>query len=118
VQALEDGKTDASAPYPDRIGEISVRVLYPGLLIAEGKPDEARTSLETLIHDIEPLRASHPEDLTPTFYLADAYRLLASISTGSARRDAYLQSATAWHAWPATTFTRREEQKDLAAAGK
>jgi hypothetical protein len=29
-----------------------------------------------------------------------------------------LKSAAAWHSWPATSFTRREEQKDLTAAGQ
>jgi hypothetical protein len=42
--------------------------------------------------------------------------MLAAISTGQQRREALLKSAAAWHSWPATSFTRREEQKDLAAA--
>ena len=42
--------------------------------------------------------------------------MLASITTGQERREALLHSAAAWHSWPATSFTMREEQKDLAAA--
>ena len=95
-----------------------MRGIWPSLLLAEGKRAEARRALEELIRDTEALRAGHPEDLTPISLLSDSYRLLASITTGQERRDALLQSAAAWHSWPATSFTRREEQKDLAAANK
>jgi hypothetical protein len=118
IPAIERGKTDASAPYSDRIGDIGVRNEYPHLLVAEHKPAEARAFLQTLIEEIEPLRASHPEDLMPTFLLSDAYRQLASISAGSERRNAYLRSAAVWNAWPATSFTRREAQRDIDAAGQ
>ena len=60
----------------------------------------------------------HPEDLTPIHYLSGEYRMLASLSTGSERREALLRSAAAWHSWPATSFTKREEQKDRDAAGQ
>jgi hypothetical protein len=44
--------------------------------------------------------------------------MLASISTGEERRHALLQSAAAWRSWPATPFTKREEQRDLDAAAR
>lgn len=118
TEALEAGKTDASSPYPDRLGEIAVRVIWPALLIAERNPVEARQSLRELIRDIDSLRASHSQDLAPIYFLSDAERLLATISTGEERRQALMHSAAAWHSWPSTSFTRREEQKDLEAAGR
>ena len=33
-------------------------------------------------------------------------------------RQAFQRSADTWHSWPATSFTRREEQRDLAAASQ
>jgi len=116
TEALESAKTDANAAYPDRVGEIGVRIIWPALLIAEHNPVAARHPLNELIHDIDSLRASHPQDLTPIYYLSSAERLLASISSGEERREALMHSAAAWHSWPATSFTRREEQKDLEAA--
>jgi hypothetical protein len=50
--------------------------------------------------------------------MSDAYRMLAEMSTGAERREALLNSARAWHSWPATSFTKREEQRDLDAAAK
>jgi tetratricopeptide (TPR) repeat protein len=111
-------KTDASTEYGDRVGEIADRVSWPRLLWAEGKHDEARTTLGDLIRDIDALRADHRDDLTLVYHVSYAYRLLASMTSGSDRRAALLESARAWHAWPATTFTAREEQKDLEAANK
>jgi tetratricopeptide (TPR) repeat protein len=118
TQSAEHAKTDSTSPYPDRLGDIELRGIWPSLLMAEGKSAEARRVLDELIGDTEALRTSHPEDLTPIYLLSDAYRLLASITTGQEHREALLQSAAAWHSWPATSFTRREEQKDLAAANK
>ena len=60
----------------------------------------------------------HPDDLTLIYFLSRAYRTLATISGGHERRDALLKSASGWHSWPATSFTQREEQRDLAAAAK
>jgi hypothetical protein len=40
------------------------------------------------------------------------------MTRGQERRDALLKSATAWHSWPATSYTKRKEQKDLAAANR
>jgi hypothetical protein len=40
------------------------------------------------------------------------------MTSGKERRDALLKSAAAWHAWPATSYTKREEEKDLLAANK
>jgi tetratricopeptide (TPR) repeat protein len=116
TQSLDASKTDAQSSYQDRLGEIEVRQIWPSLLLAEGKGAEARRSLDELIRDAEALRAGHADDLMPICILADTYRLLASITTGQERREALLHSAAAWHSWPATSFTLREEQKDLAAA--
>lgn len=118
TECLERAKTDSQSPYADRLGEISVREIWPNLLLAEGKRAEAHRALYELIRDTEALRPGHPEDLTPIFFLSDSYRALAAITTGQERREALLRSAAAWHSWPATSFTRREEQKDLAAANR
>jgi hypothetical protein len=88
------------------------------LLRAEGKADEARQGLNQVIHDIRVLQAGHPDSLETITRLSDAYRLLGSLTSGAERRDAFRQSAAAWHSWPATSFTRREEQEDLAAAAQ
>jgi hypothetical protein len=117
LEALETDKADENTPYADRVGELSVEAIWPELLIAEGKRDEARRSLHDVIGKLEALRAGHHDDLTLIHYLAECYRTLASITSGAERRDALLKSAAAWHSWPATSFTRREEQKDLDAAG-
>jgi eukaryotic-like serine/threonine-protein kinase len=114
---LESAEPPSTA-YADQIGDIQERALWPPLLVAEGKPQEARSAIEKLIQDTEKLRSSHPTDLTPVFLLSQYYRDLAKLSTGDQRRHALLRSAEAWHAWPATSFTRREEQKDLTAASK
>jgi tetratricopeptide (TPR) repeat protein len=106
------------APYADRLGDLSIRQILPNLLLAEGEPAEARQALQDLIRDTQAMRSSHPDDLTPLFYLSDCYRALAAITTGQQRREALLRSAAAWHSFPATSFTRREEQKDLAAASR
>src|SRR6185436_17362312 len=115
---LEAAKAEAQAngQYADRLGEISVRRILTRLLIAEGKIDESKRVLREIVKDLDTLRADNSGDLAPIFYLADAYRSLAAISTGPERSEALLSSARAWHSWPATTFTQREEQKDLAAA--
>jgi len=118
TEALALGKADAQSPYADRIGDIAVREIWPTLLLAEGKLAEAQRALVDLIRDTHALRAANPHDLTPIYFLSESYRLLASITTGSERRDALRHSAAAWHSWPATTFTAREEQKDLAAADR
>ena len=120
-RVLEEAHAEAQEPtaqYADRLGEVSVRQILPGLLIAEGRTDEAKQALRGIISDLGKLRANNNGDLTPIFYLSDAYRMLAAISTGSERREALLSSARAWQSWPATTFTTREEQKDRAAADK
>ena len=118
TEALQRAKTNSQSRYPDRLAEIHVRAILPSLLLAEGNRVEAHRALDDLIRGTEALRSGHPEDLTPIYYLSNAYRTLASITTGPERRDAFLHSASAWHSWPATSFTRREEQSDLAAAGR
>jgi len=117
TEALEHAKIDArSNVYADVLGEASARVDLAPLLMAERKTAEARQVLQDLIRDLEALRSGHKEDLTTIYFLSKALRMLASITAGSERRDALLQSARAWHSWPATSFTMREEQKDLTAA--
>ncbi len=118
TEELERAKTDEHSLYPDRLGEVMVRAVLPDLLIAEDKKAEARKALADLIRDTEAMRAGHAEDLTPVYYLSQQYRALASMTTGQKRRDALLHSAAAWHSWPPTSYTIREEQKDLAAANR
>ena len=118
LEALETAKVDGQTQYADRVGELGVEVIWPDLLIAEGKRDEARHSLRDIIGKLEVLRSGHHDDLTLVHYAAGCYRRLASITSGAERREALLKSAAAWHSWPATSFTRREEQKDVDAAGK
>jgi tetratricopeptide (TPR) repeat protein len=121
TEALDRARADAeapNAPYEDRVSDIGVRLILPRLLVAEGNGTEARRAIEADIRDTEALRASHPEDLMAIYYLSDACRILASITTGPERRSALLRSAGAWRSWPATTFTNREAQKDLDAANR
>lgn len=118
AEELQRARTDEHSLYADRLGEVYARMILPDLLNAEGKKDEARRTLEDLIRDTQALGAAHREDLTPVYYLSEEYRAVAAITTGQERRDAFRHSAAAWHSWPATSFTRREEQKDLAAAGR
>src|SRR5580765_5903773 len=111
---MESGEPPQTA-YADRLGALAEQALLPGLLVAEGKREEARRALERLIQDMGKLRAERPGDLTPVFFVSRHCRELAAISSGPERREAYLRSAAAWHSWPATSFTRREELRDLAA---
>ena len=118
-EADESDKVDAGSPYPDQVGDLLWRhQILPSLLLAEGQPEAARRALKDFARDTEALRAGHPDDLTPIFILSNIYRTLASFCSGDERREALLHSAAAWHAWDATTFTAREEQKDLAAANR
>ena len=116
TEELQRAKTDANSLYADRLGEIMVRAILPNLLLAEGKRADARRALDDLIRDTQALRAGHADDFTPVYFVASFYRDLASMTAGQERREALLHSAAAWHSWPATSYTRREEQKDLAAA--
>jgi hypothetical protein len=116
IENVKVAKAEAQNSYADLLGEFGERLTWASLLIAEGKREEAGRELNQLIRDADAARAAHPQDLTPTYRLSDACRMLAAISTGQQRREALLKSAAAWHSWPATSFTRREEQKDLAAA--
>jgi len=118
TEELQRAKTDGNSLYADRLGEVEVRAIWPSLLMAEGKRVEARRALEDLIRDTEALRAGHREDFMPVYILCDLYRTLAGMTTGQERREALLRSAATWRAWPATSYTRREEQKDLAAASQ
>jgi len=116
AEALERAKTDAQSAYADHLGEISTRMEFPALLIAEGKRADARRALTDVIREFEALRPGHPDDLVLIHYFSRSCRELAAIADGQERQEALLRSAAAWHSWPATSFTRREEQKDLAAA--
>jgi tetratricopeptide (TPR) repeat protein len=107
-----------NAQYADRLSEISIRRIPARLLFAEGKTDEAKELLRGIVKDLEIVRADGAGNLTPIFFMSDAYRMLAEMSTGAERREALLNSARAWHSWPATSFTKREEQRDLDAAAK
>jgi tetratricopeptide (TPR) repeat protein len=118
TEALEVAKTDASSQYADRLAEDFVKVMWCRLQLAEGKRDEARQTLNETIDSLSVLQSSHPDSLEAISQLSDAYRLLASMTTAAERRDALLKSAATWHAWPATSFTVREEEKDRAAANR
>jgi tetratricopeptide (TPR) repeat protein len=115
-EALERAKTDSSSQYEDHLTEAFIKTMWCRLLSAEGRPDEARQALDQVIHDVRMLQVGHPDSLDAIVQLSDAYRLLASITAGPTRRDALLKSAALWHAWPETSFTKREEQGDLDAA--
>jgi tetratricopeptide (TPR) repeat protein len=118
TEEMRRSASDPSTQYSDRLGYIPVHINWVRLLLAEGNRAEASKALEETIRDTDALRASRPGDLTPVFYLSECYRLLASMTSGRDRRDALLKSAAAWHAWPATSYTKREEQKDLLAANR
>jgi len=112
------GVVAAPQSYDDRLDSLAVRTLWARLLAAEGKREEAERTLDELTRSGEALRTSHPNDLTAVFILSNCYRELAAIATGEQRRNALLRSAVLWHSWPATSYTRSEEQRDLAAAGR
>jgi tetratricopeptide (TPR) repeat protein len=116
VQVLPEAKAETARGYGDVLGEIDLRLIWVRLLIAEHRDDEAQATLREMIRDLAKICAEHPEDLSPVFSLSASYRALAAISTGPERREALLNSARAWQSWPATTFTTREQQRDLAAA--
>jgi len=122
-RALNDLKElEGTAPEPtlfaDLLSDVLARALWPRLMWAEGKREEPRQLLKELIQDMEKLRVRFPTEFSPVFFISSYYRELATFSTGEQRRQDLLHSAAAWHSWPATSFTRREEQKDLTAAGK
>ena len=102
--------------YDDQLSILDAQKLWARLLLQEGKHAESEHTLADAIQGAEALRASHPNDLRPVFFLSNLYRELAAIASGPQRRDALLRSAASWHAWPATSYTAREEKSDLAAA--
>jgi hypothetical protein len=110
-------KGEHSQAYADRLTGIEVDMLWAELLRKEGKQAEAEQTLEAAIKSASELRSGHANDLSGIYYLSGCYRELAAITTGERRKNALLGSASAWHSWPATSFTKREEQRDLAAAG-
>ena len=97
--------------------DVTAAMLLTELLAAEGKRTDAEQTLEQIIKELQALRQESPGDLTPVFFLSACYRQMASIARDpEQRRLAYLTSAEAWHSWPSTSFTIREEHKDRAAA--
>jgi len=104
------------AAYDDRLTLLDLQKLWARLLVKEGKRAESERALDAAIQEGESLRASHPNDLRPIFFLSNLYREAAATTEGARRREALLHSAAAWHSWPSTSFTAREEQSDLAAA--
>jgi tetratricopeptide (TPR) repeat protein len=118
LKILPEAKAEAQRGFADLMGEVDIRLIWIRLLIAERHRDEAAATLREIIHDLDAIRTEHPGDLIPIFFQSASYRTLASISTGEERRSALLQSAAAWHAWPATSFTTREEQRDIDAAAR
>ncbi|MGC4049768.1 MAG: serine/threonine-protein kinase [Paludibaculum sp.] len=118
LRNLEAARAEAANSYAELLGEFGVQFTWANLLMAEGKRQEALHVLDELIRREDAARTAHPQDLAPTYYLTETCRYLASITSGSQRREALLRSAAAWHAWPATSFTKREEQKDLQAANR
>jgi hypothetical protein len=50
--------------------------------------------------------------------MSSVYRELAALSSGAERKRFLLVSADAWHSWPATSYTRRQEERDRAAAAR
>ena len=66
TELMELARTDPiPTEYADRLGELTVRTLWPRLLAAEGKLGEARRMLEALIQEAGKLRAEHTTDLGP-----------------------------------------------------
>ena len=117
LSKLESAEPPATS-YADRLGQIEEQALWPPLLVAEGKREDARRALERLTQETEKLHREKPTDLTPVFLLSTYCRDIAAISSGDARRRALMRSADAWHSWPGTSFTRREEERDRAAASR
>jgi tetratricopeptide (TPR) repeat protein len=115
IKKLEEVPQDSKV-LADLLGEIDVHELEVPLLSSEARQAEAKHVLQAVISETEQLRAKYPKEFTPVFFLARLYRELASFCTGEERRQAFRQSAAEWHAWPETSFTKREELKDLNAA--
>jgi tetratricopeptide (TPR) repeat protein len=115
---LERGKTDAQSPYEDRLSEQYAKILWCRLLLAEGKGNEARKVLREIIGNLEGLHTAHLDSLEGIANLVEAHRLLASMTTGAERRETLLKSAALWQSWPATSFTKREEERDRTLASR
>ena len=118
ADVLQRARTDEHSQFDDRLSEAFVKTMWCRLLLAEGRHGDARRALDQVLSDMRLLQSSHPDSLNAIARLSEAYRLLASITTGTERREALLKSAAAWHSWPATSFSTREEQKDRAAANQ
>jgi hypothetical protein len=113
----EDQEPNAQS-YSDRIGGLEVQTLWARLLMKEGRQVDAEHTMGAAIQSAIQLHTAHTNDLSGIYYLSQCYRELAAMTTGEHRRKALLGSAAAWHKWPATSFTKREEQRDIAAAGR
>jgi eukaryotic-like serine/threonine-protein kinase len=117
VMAAE-GWARPTDPFDLRVAELSVRLWEVQLLLAEKRQTEAQSRMREAIRITEAMRTERRGDFNPVFFLSQAYRLQASISSGRDRRAALLQSAANWNSWPPTSFTRREADKDLAMANQ
>jgi tetratricopeptide (TPR) repeat protein len=104
-----------SSAYLDRLGAEEIKMPMARVDASEGKSEEAIRMLDEAIAEGEKLRTEHPNDLTAIFVLSNCYREFASITKADRRSAALQHSAAAWHAWPATPFTQREEQQDLVS---
>jgi tetratricopeptide (TPR) repeat protein len=113
---VDPSGVNAEDPYPDRLDAVTSGLNESPIMVAEGRAADARRLVERIIRDLQGLHAESPSDFSPVFYLAKAYRRLTSLVTGQERREAFLRSAVVWNSWPPTSFTRREAEKDLAAA--
>jgi len=105
-----------SASYDDQLTVLDLRLLWGRLEAKEGKLEDARHTIEAAIQNGETLRAGHPHDLRPIRLVSNLYRELAAVTSGAQRREALLKSASAWHSWPATSYTARQELSDRRGA--
>jgi tetratricopeptide (TPR) repeat protein len=110
------GVSVRSEAYDDRLAMLEVQKLWAQLLAKEGQRAESERTLDAAIQAGEALRASHPNDLKPIFFLSNLYREVAATAEGTRRMEALLHSAAIWRSWPSTSYTAREEQSDRAAA--
>jgi eukaryotic-like serine/threonine-protein kinase len=110
------GSHPPSKLFVDQLSDIQDRALWPPLLWAEGNHEEAVELLRGIVRDSEKLHTDHPQEFSAVFFLCQYYRDLASRVGGEERRQALLKSAESWHSWPATSFTKREEEKDRREA--
>ncbi len=113
-----EGPISPSAIFVDLMGDLQERSLWAQIAWGEGRHDEALRLWREVVSDAEKLRDRYPAEFSAVFYLSMFYRSFAARTTGDERRQVLLRSAAAWHSWPATDFTKRQEQQDLSAAAR